>query len=70
MNLEITNRKAPTGDDYECIIVVRWYAAVVGNLFMEFVGFGPTPEAAEVSARLMLGQGRSKLNEVTAKEPA
>jgi hypothetical protein len=65
MNLEITNRPKFARSGHECIMVLRWYSAK-GSLFMEFCGDGSTPEEAENEARLHLGQGRAKLNELTA----
>ena len=52
---------------HETIIQLHWYAQA-GTFLVEAVGLGNSPEAAETSARLLLGQARAKLNEVTAKE--
>lgn len=54
---------------HETIIQLHWYAQA-GNYLVEAVGLGNSPEAAETSARLLLGQARAQLNTISAEEVA
>lgn len=63
---QITRRILTTGE-HQTILELRWFA-LAGSYLIEAVGTGDSPEAAETSARLLLGQARAELNEVTAKE--
>lgn len=62
--MKVTHRIIYSGE-HEAIIELRWHAQT-GSFLIEAVGLGSSPEAAETSAKLMLGQARAKLNEVTA----
>jgi hypothetical protein len=61
--MKITHRSIE--GQHEATIQLYWYAQT-GSFLIEAVGNGSSPEAAEASAKLMLGQARAKLNEVTA----
>jgi hypothetical protein len=66
--MKVSHRVTAKGE-HEAIIELRWYAQT-GTFLVEAVGLGNSPEAAETSARLMLGQARAELSKATTEELA